>query len=85
MSAKKIGRVGVLQLTSSIYPQENLEKITGMVEKVAAQGASFICLPEYFSYFGLNDSHHNAKGHKSVQESIEGSKTLEPYRELARK
>jgi N-carbamoylputrescine amidase len=40
--------VGLVQMSASVSPDENLEKAVSKVEEAARQGAEVICLPELF-------------------------------------
>jgi N-carbamoylputrescine amidase len=41
-------RIGVVQMSCTPDPDENLEKAAGMVRDAARQGANVVCLPELF-------------------------------------
>jgi N-carbamoylputrescine amidase len=41
-------RIGVVQMSCTPDPEENLEKAAGMVRDAARQGANVVCLPELF-------------------------------------
>lgn len=69
----KIVRVGLVQTSCGVSPQENLEKTLGLIDQAVAKGAQVICLQELFTsqYFC------QAEDHKffSLAEEIPGPST----------
>jgi N-carbamoylputrescine amidase len=66
-------RVGLVQMSCTAEPQENLEKAVARVREVARQGAQIICLQELFTslYFCDVESYDNFK----LAEKIPGHST----------
>jgi N-carbamoylputrescine amidase len=66
-------RVGLVQMSCTAEPQENLEKAVARVREVAGQGAQIICLQELFTslYFCDVESYDNFK----LAEKIPGHST----------
>ena len=59
--AKQSFRVGLVQMSMSGLPQENLEKAVARVGEAAARGAELVCLPEMYRtpYFCQTEDHAN--------------------------
>jgi N-carbamoylputrescine amidase len=66
-------RVGLVQMSCTAEPQENLEKAVARVREVARQGAQIICLQELFTslYFCDVESYDNFK----LAEKVPGHST----------
>jgi N-carbamoylputrescine amidase len=69
----RIVSVGIVQMSCSAVPLENLEKVKSKVEELARQGAQIICLQELFTslYFCDEENYDNFK----LAESIPGPST----------
>ena len=65
--------VGIVQMSCSSVPQENLEKVKSKIIELSKQGAQIICLQELFTslYFCDEENHDNFK----LAESIPGPST----------
>ncbi len=66
-------RVGLVQMSCSTDPEENLQKAVGRVRDAAAQGAQIVCLQELFrsQYFCQTEDHELF----NLAESIPGPST----------
>lgn len=66
-------KIGLVQMSCSAVPRENLEKVKPKIAALAAQGAQIICLQELFTslYFCDVEDHDNFK----LAESIPGPST----------
>jgi N-carbamoylputrescine amidase len=47
-AGRQLSRVGLIQMSCSADPNENLEKALWRIREAAAQGAQVVCLPELF-------------------------------------
>src|SRR5258708_16010627 len=77
LSAEKF-RVGLVQMSCALDPNENLEKAIWRIREAAAQGAQIVCLQELFrsQYFCREE---NAELF-ALAESIPGPTTETPVR-----
>ncbi len=59
--AKQSFRVGLVQMSMSAQPEENLDKAVARVGEAAASGAELVCLPEMYRtrYFCQTEDHAN--------------------------
>ena len=72
MANRKVN-VGIVQISCSANPMENLEKVKSKIQELARQGAQIICLQELFTslYFCDEENYDNFK----LAESIPGTST----------
>ncbi len=66
-------KVGIVQMSCSAVPRENLEKVKPKIMELAKKGAQIICLQELFTslYFCDTENHDNFK----LAESVPGPST----------
>src|ERR1700689_4518479 len=52
-------RVGLIQMSATSDPEQNLQRAFDRVRQAAAQGAQIVCLPELFQtqYFSQTEAH----------------------------
>lgn len=69
----RIVNVGIVQMSCTATPRENLEKVKPRIAELAKKGAQIICLQELFTslYFCDEENHDNFK----LAESIPGPST----------
>ncbi|MGE5127514.1 MAG: carbon-nitrogen hydrolase [Betaproteobacteria bacterium] len=68
--AKQSFRVGLVQMSMSAEPEENLDKAVARVGEAAARGAELVCLPEMYRtrYFCQTEDH----AHFALAEPVPG-------------